>query len=167
MKHEVFPMPDHFEFCYPNATGTKFKKGKNIHVPLVVGLIMIKFLRTNRASIYLTFDKNGLDLMLNTLKGQEQDKSFQIEFDRSVLNHKKAKIESRKMIFVLDDEIDCSELCDFEGTIIWRFNSEDLDEMEYRFNECKKDGFFSPAEFISVHIPKDYGYDQIYCQLVD
>lgn len=128
---------------------------------------MIKFLRTGRASIDLIFDQDGLDLMINALKGQEQNRSFQIEFDRSVLNHKKIKIESRKMIFVLDDEIDGSELCNLEGSIIWRFDSEDLDEIEFRFNECKKDGFFSPAEFISVHIPKDHGFDQIYCELVD
>ncbi|MBO4320525.1 MAG: hypothetical protein J5857_08655 [Treponema sp.] len=128
---------------------------------------MIKFLRTGRASIYLIFDKKGLDLMLDALKGQEQNRSFQIEFDKSVLNHKKTKIESRKMIFVLDDEMDGSELCDFEETIIWRLDPEDLDEIEYRFNECKKDGFFSPSEFIDVYVPKGHGFEHIYCQLVD
>ena len=45
-------------------------------------------------------------------------------------------------------------------------NQDDIELGIERFSECKKDGYFFPAEFIQMSIPKNKKLDYVYCRLV-
>lgn len=84
--------------------------------------------RTGRCSIDLKCDREGLDQLLAALAFITEKRKVEVEFDRRIINRKTTKIESRKMIFMLDSNPDrFGEICDVDDQIIWIFGTEDYE----------------------------------------
>ena len=54
-----------------------------------------------------------------------------------------------------------------KDSVIWKFSQDDIEFGIEAFKECGQRGYFSPAEFICVHTPKNKKSDYIYCELVN
>ena len=124
---------------------------------------MIKLKRTGRYSVDMTFDDEGLDMLLNALTEETNNRLIRIEFDRAIINHKKTKFEHRDMLFVIDSNADNSEISDTDEKLIWILEAEDYEFALFKFEESKKTGYFSPGEFIDIKDRKVHGFTTIYC----
>ena len=127
---------------------------------------MIRMQRTGRCSINLKCDREGLDQLLAALAFIAEKREVEVEFDRRIINRKTTKIESRKMIFMLDSNPDrFGEICDVDDQIIWIFGTEDYEYAVDAFSRCKEEGCFNPAEFLDIK--QKNIQDCIYCELID
>ncbi len=106
---------------------------------------MIKILRQDRMSIYMTFDAKGNDKLIsafaNILKNQICE--LNVTFDLSVINMKRTKLKDVSIILKIDNSIKRSVFFKSNKTIIWAMDKDDADFGLESFVDCKKmDAFF-------------------------
>ncbi len=130
---------------------------------------MIKIVRQDKTSIYMTFDKEGNDKLIfafeAVLNGQSQE--LDISFDLSVINMKKANLQLKSVTIIIDNSIKSSVFYNSDNGIIWAIDEEDADYALFAFIDCKENGCFFPAEFIRLQMSKNKNVDDMYCELVD
>ncbi|MCI9602444.1 MAG: hypothetical protein HFI17_18495 [Lachnospiraceae bacterium] len=103
--------------------------------------------------------------MFNELyEGREYQ--LRAEFDMGIIQKKK-RGERENLIFICkqSNEED-SAFRKQDGNIVWAINQGDIESGIERFSECKKDGYFFPAEFIQMSIPGNKRSVYVYCRLV-
>lgn len=120
-------------------------------------------------SVNIEFDKDGccelLDMFNEVLKGKEFELS--VEFDSKVIKIKKNGTIKNSIILCDKNTENSSVLTLENGNIIWKIGQDDIEIGIDQFTECKKQGYFFPAEFIRVQTPKNKKPDYMYCELVD
>lgn len=116
----------------------------------------------------MRFDDEGNEKLIkmfnDILEGKEV--ILDVEFDMSVVKMKKALQKSCTIIVKNDNEIDGATLYLKDKKIIWKIDSEYADMGAYIFKNCKEEGFFYPAEFMYIQVPKNKKLDCMYCELV-
>lgn len=127
---------------------------------------MIQFKREDNMSIKLFFDSEGLIEILESFKNVHNGEvsSIYAQFDESVISLKKGTAidTSIQIEYVESGE---TQLKKQNNQVIWTFEKEDIEVAIERLEQCKIDGYFSPAEFIRVQVPKNKKLDYIYCEL--
>lgn len=130
---------------------------------------MIKIVRQDKRSVYMTFDRVGNDKLISAfeavLNGQSQE--LDISFDLSVINMKKGNLQLKSVTIVIDNSIKSSVFYKSDDGIIWAIDEEDADYALFAFIDCKENGCFFPAEFIRLQMSKNKNVDDMYCELVD
>lgn len=130
---------------------------------------MIKIVRQDKTSVYMTFDKEGNDKLISAfeavLNGQSQE--LDISFDLSVINMKKANLQLKSVTIIIDNSIKSSVFYNSDNGIIWAIDEEDADYALFAFVDCKENSCFFPAEFIRLQMVKNKNVDDMYCELVD
>ena len=129
---------------------------------------MIKIFKGIHRSIIIEFDEMGncdILLMFNELyEGKEY--KLRVEFDMGLIQKKK-KDERENIILICKQDNERDSVFKIQDeNIVWVINQDDIELGIERFSECKKDVFFSPAEFIQMSTPKNKKLDYVYCRLV-
>ena len=121
---------------------------------------MIKIFRGIYGSINIEFDKIGncdiLKMFNELYEGREY--KLNVEFDMGIIQKKKRGVREKLILICKQGNQD--------ENIVWEINQEDIELGIERFSECKKDGYFFPAEFIQMFIPKGKKLDYVYCRSV-
>lgn len=127
---------------------------------------MIQFKREDSMSINLLFDKEGLAQLLESLKNALKGEHSYIvaQFDASILSFKKGTTENTSIQIEYTGSNE-TQLYKQNNQIIWRLDKEDTEVAIDRLELCETEGYFSPAEFIRVQVPKNKRLDYIYCEL--
>lgn len=130
---------------------------------------MIKILRQDRRSIYITFDSEGNDKLISAFATILKRQIYKLNtiFDFSIINMKKTNLKDISVIFKIDNSINYSVFYKSNETIIWTMDEEDAYFGLKAFSDCKQTGCFFPAEFIIMQMPKNKNLDYIYCELVN
>lgn len=130
--------------------------------------IMIKVYRQSRRAIYMEFDKEGNDNLINMFMQIRDGKEFilNVGFDMAVVKLKKNQSQTHEIIVQSDNNVDGSVILFRDGRIIWKMDNDYVDMGLERFQECKRQGVFFPAEFIYIQVPKNKDLDCMYCDLV-
>ena len=130
---------------------------------------MIKFYRIDNRSVNLCFDECGNEelskMFTMLLKGNEV--CLNVEFDMSIIRMKKSQSKHCLIYVEMDNEIDGAEFNIEEEKIVWRIDNDYVEMCIEQFGTCKKNGFFFPAEFIYIKVPKNKNLDCIYCEFIE
>ena len=103
--------------------------------------------------------------MFNELyEGREY--KLNVEFDMGIIQKKKRGERENLILICKQSNEEDSAFRKQDGNIVWVINQEDIELGIERFSECKKDGYFFPAEFIEMFIPKGKKLDYVYCRSV-
>ena len=130
--------------------------------------MMIKIFRSMYGSINIEFDETGncdiLKMFNELYKGREYQ--LRIEFDMGIIQKKKRGERENLILICKQSNEEDSAFRKQDGNIVWVINQEDIESGIERFSECKKDGYFFPAEFIQMSIPGNKRSVYVYCRLV-
>jgi hypothetical protein len=110
---------------------------------------------------------SGLDQLINVCKkvlrgGKE---SISVLMDMSVVTMKETSNEMEVSLTISIGESTLIKKHDEHKQIFWLFTKEELEDAVGRLEQCKAEGYFSPAEFIRVKVPKNRRLDYIYCEM--
>lgn len=127
---------------------------------------MIQVKREDSMSIHLLFDNTGLTQILESLKSalKGEQASINGKIDALVISMKKGEMLD-SCIEIEYTESGETQLLKQSNQVLWILDKEDIEVAIERLEQCKTDGYFSPAEFIRVQIPKNKKMDYIYCEL--
>ncbi|HHX17358.1 MAG TPA: hypothetical protein GX727_00690 [Clostridium sp.] len=129
---------------------------------------MIQLKREDAMSIKLLFDKEGLSHLLNSFKKVfiGELSIIDVQLDSAVITLKKRSIENVS-IKIEYTESSSTQIYKQNNEIIWSLEQEDIEDAIYLLEQCIVEGYFSPAEFIRVKVPKNKKLDYIYCELME
>jgi hypothetical protein len=129
---------------------------------------MIQLKREDAMSIKLLFDKEGLSHLLNSFEKVSigELSLIDVQLDSSVITLKKSCIDDISMKIEYTKS-GTTQIYQQNNQIIWSLEQEDIEDAIYRLQQCIVQGYFSPAEFIRVQVPKNKKLDYIYCELID
>lgn len=130
---------------------------------------MIKIFRQGNMSIYIEFDEEGNKIFLDMFNEILKGKNFMLDaqFDMGVVKIKKRGCMENLSIICEKNNEDRSVFSVEKGEVIWKFSLDDIEFGIEALRECSQRGYFSPAEFIRVHTPKNKKLDYTYCELKD
>ena len=129
---------------------------------------MIKIFRQTRRAIYIEFDEEGNDNLIKMFSQIREGKKFAltVEFDMAVVKMKRAQEQVYELLVENDNKVNGSNIYFQDGRIMWKIDDEYTDMGLERFQRCKEQGFFLPAEFMYVQVPKKKDLDCMYCDLI-
>lgn len=115
----------------------------------------------------MEFDNEGLDVLLKAfcyLNEHKVDVDIVVDFDQSIISMKKHRLEECTLKIIYS-KISDTKLVK-EDNVLWYIEPEDVEYGIEVFDICKKNRYFSPAEFIRVKISKNKNLDYLYCKMV-
>ncbi len=127
---------------------------------------MIKFFRQAKREILVEFDANGIDNLVCLFREikEVQYKELQVEFDMSIIQNKYIGKILPSITVEIDNNVDGSEICFVNDTIILKLDKEYADMSLERFLECSKNQEFSPPEFMYVKVIGRKDLDYLFCE---
>lgn len=128
---------------------------------------MIKLNRIDKMSIYMEFNNKGMEILSQVfcyLNKYKTVSEIVVDFDFSILSMKKKRLEecTIKMIYNETSETKIA----WEDGVVWSIEPDDVEYGVEVFEACKKNGYFSPAEFIMVRSAKNKNLNNIYCKMI-
>ncbi len=126
---------------------------------------MVQFRREDNMAIWLIFDSVGLGRLLEVLsRALTGGRPFlEANVDMSVITMKRSSKTTATSVWVeISDE---TQLLKRNDKVLWVLTKEDLGSAIDRLEQCRTAGYFTPAEFIRVQVPKNRRLDYIYCEL--
>lgn len=129
---------------------------------------MIKIFRQSRRTIYMEFDEEGNDSLIKMFRQIQTGKEFvlNVEFDMAVVKMRKTQSQTYVVNVENDNAVDGSIIYFQDGRIMWKIDNEYVDMGLQRFQECKEQETFFPAEFMDIQVPKNKDLDDMYCYLI-
>lgn len=129
---------------------------------------MIKIFRNVHRSIIIEFDEIGNCDILKMFSELYEGRGYKlsVEFDMGIIQKKKREVRENLILICKQNNEEDSIFRKQDENIVWAINQDDIELGVERFSECKKDGYFFPAEFIQMSIPKSKKLDYVYCRLV-
>lgn len=116
----------------------------------------------------MEFDEEGNNNLIEMFNQIRDGKEFalDVEFDMAVVKMRKTQKQAYIINVENDSEVDGSIIYVKDGRIIWKIDDEYVDMGLERFQECKEQGIFSPAEFMYIQVSKNKDLDYMYCDFV-
>lgn len=129
---------------------------------------MIRIFRQTRRAIYMEFDEEGNDNLIKMFSQIQSGKKFilNVEFDMAVIKKKMTQEQAHELIVESDNKVNGSCIYFQDGRIMWKIDDDYADMGLERFQRCKEQGLFLPAEFMYVQVHKKKDLDYMYCDLI-
>jgi len=131
---------------------------------------MIEMIQNDRHSIYLNFDKEGIEYFYCCLLAARDVGRSRVvlRFDMAIVLGGDQSCETLGLeIFIVEEDLICNRIKSCNESIVWEFDRGDLDCAISPTEDAVKDGEFLLPEFLAVDVPdpkkkEGWGSRQVY-----
>lgn len=123
---------------------------------------MIELKRDDGMSVFLSFDSEGLELLIQSLGAAMSGtaNSLEVVFDRSVITMKRSSRTETMEMVVIGGEMTTFRF--HENKLVMSIEGEDLECLSELLSKCQETGSLGTSELIRVQVPKNKKLDYLY-----